>query len=324
MNFEYLVSNEIDYARIGHFINNMPSNRGVYIGVGPDQNFSYIAGVQPVISFIVDYRRENLLLHHLFRVLFLLSGSREEYLTMLFSRPFNGEDSSDDRTLGQLIEYIERTAADPKRMERNLSLILPRVIDTTKGLSSDDILIIREMYRDFSQYDLNLRCRLPTVTSGGLPYPTFKDFLLSGDDPAVFGNFLANGSSFEFIKQQQSQNLIVPITGDFSGRKTLSAIKSFCQERELGVACIYISSVEYRLFNEGLFHRYVSNISDLPLNENSLLIRAHYNKPEACHPEQIDGELFTTIVQKTDSFIEHHRSNAYKTYFDVGSVDYLR
>ena len=324
MNFEYLVSNEIDYARIGRFLNNRNSSRGVYIGVGPDQNFSYIAGIQPAISFIIDYRRENLLLHHLFRALFLISGSREEYLTMLFSRPFYGENSSDQITLGQLIEYIDRTPADMKRMERNFSLILPRITASAKGLTSEDIDIIRGMYQDFSQYDLNLRCRMPTVTSGGRPYPTFRDFLQSGDDPNAFGNFLASARSFEFVQRQQSHNLIVPITGDFAGRKTLLAIKSFCHARELEVTCIYISSVEYRLFNEGLFHRYVANIRDLPLNENCLIVRAHYNKPEACHPEQVGGELFTTVVQKADAFIGHHGSHSYKSYSDVATVDYLR
>ena len=46
---------------------------GVYIGVGPEQNFSYIARLRPAIAFIIDIRRENLNLHLLYKALFELS-----------------------------------------------------------------------------------------------------------------------------------------------------------------------------------------------------------------------------------------------------------
>ena len=49
---------------------------GVYIGVGPDQNFSYIAHVRPSVAVIVDIRRDNLLLHLLFKALFESAPSR--------------------------------------------------------------------------------------------------------------------------------------------------------------------------------------------------------------------------------------------------------
>ena len=47
---------------------------GAYIGVGPDQNFSYIAAIRPDVVFIVDVRRDNLLLHLLFKSLFTLAA----------------------------------------------------------------------------------------------------------------------------------------------------------------------------------------------------------------------------------------------------------
>ena len=42
---------------------------GVYVGVGPNQNFTYIAAIRPELAFIVDIRRQNLLEHLLFKVL---------------------------------------------------------------------------------------------------------------------------------------------------------------------------------------------------------------------------------------------------------------
>ena len=34
---------------------------GVYLGVGPEQNFTYIAAVRPKLAFIIDIRRRNML-----------------------------------------------------------------------------------------------------------------------------------------------------------------------------------------------------------------------------------------------------------------------
>ena len=36
---------------------------GVYIGVGPEQNFTYVLNLQPKLSFIVDIRRMNMIEH---------------------------------------------------------------------------------------------------------------------------------------------------------------------------------------------------------------------------------------------------------------------
>src|SRR6185436_11567224 len=60
---------------------------GVYLGVGPEQNFTYIARVRPEYAFIVDIRRENLLQHLLFASLFARADDPGDYLCLLFSRP---------------------------------------------------------------------------------------------------------------------------------------------------------------------------------------------------------------------------------------------
>src|SRR5204863_6856621 len=60
---------------------------GVYIGVGPEQNFSYIARLRPAMAFIVDIRRENRNLHLLYKALFTLSTDRADFVSRLFSRP---------------------------------------------------------------------------------------------------------------------------------------------------------------------------------------------------------------------------------------------
>ena len=65
-----LISNESSYLHVLGAMRRLGVAGGAYVGVGPDQNFSYIAQVRPRIAFIIDIRRDNLLQHLLFKSLF--------------------------------------------------------------------------------------------------------------------------------------------------------------------------------------------------------------------------------------------------------------
>src|SRR3954452_17231503 len=49
-----LVSNELAFEEVIPTLQARLQPASAYIGVGPDQNFTYIAGLHPPISFIVD------------------------------------------------------------------------------------------------------------------------------------------------------------------------------------------------------------------------------------------------------------------------------
>src|SRR3954453_15325164 len=49
-----LISNEKSYLHVVPALRDAGLSGGTYIGVGPDQNFSYIAQVRPSIAFIID------------------------------------------------------------------------------------------------------------------------------------------------------------------------------------------------------------------------------------------------------------------------------
>src|SRR5204863_2929398 len=103
-----LISNERSYL---HPIPDLLEGHvtgGAYIGVGPDQNFSYIAQTRPTIAFIVDIRRDNLLLHLLFKALFSLSRTRVEYMALLFGRaPPSAIDAWRAADVNRLARYID-------------------------------------------------------------------------------------------------------------------------------------------------------------------------------------------------------------------------
>src|SRR5690348_5271390 len=81
-----LISNESSYLHVLGAMRRIGVTGGAYIGVGPDQSFSYIAQIRPRIAFIVDIRRDNLLQHLLFKALFEMSHDRVEYLALLTGR----------------------------------------------------------------------------------------------------------------------------------------------------------------------------------------------------------------------------------------------
>src|SRR6187397_3022300 len=83
---ENFVSNERSFQRVlKELAGRQPGS--AYIGVGPEQNFTYLLAVKPEIAFIVDIRRQNLVEHLMYKALFELSADRAEFLSRLLSRP---------------------------------------------------------------------------------------------------------------------------------------------------------------------------------------------------------------------------------------------
>ncbi len=81
------VSNEVPYQGVIPELQGIVGTGGVYLGVGPDQNYTYIAATRPRLAFILDIRRQNMLQHLLYKSIFELSADRVEFLSRLFSRP---------------------------------------------------------------------------------------------------------------------------------------------------------------------------------------------------------------------------------------------
>src|SRR5215471_6324129 len=55
------VSNERSFQNVLTELKERTKPGGVYVGVGPEQNFTYIVALRPRIAFIFDIRRQNVL-----------------------------------------------------------------------------------------------------------------------------------------------------------------------------------------------------------------------------------------------------------------------
>src|SRR5215472_4610519 len=99
---------------------------GMYIGVGSEQNFTYITAIKPRLAFIIDIRRDNLLEHLMYKALFEMSKDRADFLSRLFSRKRPaGLDSNS--TVNTLFEVYRSAESDPLLYDENLRKVMDRL-----------------------------------------------------------------------------------------------------------------------------------------------------------------------------------------------------
>lgn len=272
-----LISNERSYLEVVPELRRLGGG-GAYIGVGPDQNFTYIAAVRPSMAFIVDIRRDNLLLHLIFKALFELARTRVEYLALLTGRPVPTDlDTWRAESIDRIVAHLDSASIDPKSL-----LVLRKRVDeaierTKVTLSAEDLATIDRFHRRFIDAGLDLRFQ-----STGRPpqshYPTYRDLLLAREPGGQFGNYLASEPSFQFLKDLQKKNLIVPVTGDLSGPRAVSAVGAHLTARKERVSAFYTSNVEFYLFNSGRFPSFVANLGKLPRTPKTVVIRSFFQR----------------------------------------------
>src|SRR3954463_3113272 len=91
----------------------------VYLGVGPEQNYTYIAATHPAMAIIFDIRRGNLLLQLMYKAIFELTKDRAGFVSMLFSRP-RPEGLTADTPVTELFNALGNATRDESLYERNV------------------------------------------------------------------------------------------------------------------------------------------------------------------------------------------------------------
>src|SRR5204863_6482994 len=129
---------------------------GAYLGVGPEQNFTYIAALKPRIVFVLDIRRGNRDLHLMYKALFELAADRAEFVSLLFSRPKPGW-LGKEASAQQLFAAIETARPDEVQYEKNLA----RISEVLTGrhslpLSPEELDGIRYVYSNFFRFGPSL------------------------------------------------------------------------------------------------------------------------------------------------------------------------
>jgi hypothetical protein len=318
-----LVSNETAYLQVAERLQDTVEPGGVYLGVGPDQNFSYIARLRPRWAFVLDIRRGNMLQHLLFNALFAASEDRYEYLCRLLSRPCPAHTRLDPETgVEGLIAAAEAVAPSEQAFESNLASVLDHVERKLSfPLTQQDRADIRAVYRAFFEEQLDIRFRT-SRRPWSMSYPSYRSLLLARSPSDRFGHFLASAQDYRFLRDLESAGRVVPVVGDFAGPTAMRAIAALLRERGQTVSVFYLSNVEFYLVRSEAFEHFAANVRQLPLKPDSVFIRACFDFAGS-HPAAIAGHRHATLLQRIPRFLELHASGAYGGYWDLCTADYL-
>src|SRR5215475_13145253 len=126
--FQYniVTSNETSYQYVLPELMKTARSGGAYLGVGPEQNFTYIAALRPKIVFIVDIRRDMMLEHLMYKIVFEMSADRPDFVSNLFSRK-RPADLTAETPVRALFQAYASVPADRTLAEEHLKEIMDRL-----------------------------------------------------------------------------------------------------------------------------------------------------------------------------------------------------
>jgi len=270
-----LLSNEIWYQFIIPDLKRDLKTGGVYLGVGPEQNFTYIAALEPKMVIIFDIRRGNLHTHLMYKAIFALASSRAEFVSLLFSRPLAGTLGA-TATAQDLFAASSASATTEELYQANFKKLIDQLTKTQKlPLPQDDIDGIDYVYRNFQRFGPAISYNSSSGGGGGGRggnMSTYASLMVADDGQGTMRSYLATDALFGVMKSLENRNLVVPVVGDFAGPKAIRAVGKYLKEQGASVTAFYLSNVEQYLTQNGVWQAFCNNVSSLPLTEESTFI----------------------------------------------------
>jgi hypothetical protein len=266
------VSNERQFQNILSELTRDRSPGGAYLGVGPEQNFTYVVALKPKIAFIFDIRRQNMIQHLMYKALFELSSDRVDFLSRLFSRK-RPQGVNSDSGISELFAAFDDIEPEPAAFNSNLAAMKDRLINGHRfQLTADDEKSLEYVYSAFFIGGPMLaysRTNPPGIM------PSLEELMTETDERGVQQSFLATEENFEVMKSFEANNLLVPLVGDFGGSTAIRSVGDYLRTHGTEVTAFYVSNVEQYLFRtEDAWKRFYGNVSTLPIDDKSVFIRS--------------------------------------------------
>jgi len=277
LNFQYVIPPLLAKAKQGR----------VYRGVGPEQNFTYIAALKPSMVFIVDIRHGNLDVHLMYKALFEMSKDRADFVSRLFARkrPDGLTITSSARDIFDAFLEVEPSK---ELFEANLKAIQNHLQkDHGFPLSAGDLEGIEWALGNYYRYGPGINYNssaseaAPEIVGatgfgrrGGFGGVTYADLMMADDGNGVFRSYLGNEENFLFLKELETKNLLVPVVGDFGGSKALREVGKYLKSIDAMVSAFYLSNVEQYLSQDGKTGAFLANVATLPIDQSSTFIRS--------------------------------------------------
>src|SRR5262245_45921170 len=306
------ISNEASIQNVIPALRQLTKPGGVYLGVGPEQNFTYMWALQSKMGFIIDIRRQNLLTILLHKALFEMSNDRADFVANLFSRrrPAGLDANTSAKAL-----MAAFSSAPSEGLGKNVEAVKGVLAKHGFTLNSDDLARISFTQQTFNRGGLSITAEYSSPGSpGGIPV-TFTDLMTATDKNGQAWSFLSSEAAYRYVRELHRKNLIIPLVADFAGPTTIRKVADYLKQRNSTVTVFYLSNVEYYL-NGPTMKACQSNLSTLPIDSTSMLIRW---SPRPTIPSvpwyTLDMGPVVSILSPISDLVELHKANKAPTNF---------
>jgi hypothetical protein len=269
-----LLSNENWFQYVIPELNKATKTGRVYLGVGPEQNFTYIAALKPQMVFLFDVRRGNLDLHLMYKALFEISSDRAEFVSRLFSKK-RPEGLGTESSARAIFAAYSTVQSSQDLYQENLQAIQDH-LSKTRGfpVSTNDLEGIEYVYGNFFRYGPRINYNSSSRGGFGGGGVAYEDLMVATDESGQSRSYLANEENFQILKTLHSKNMFVPVVANFAGSKGIRAVGQYLKEHGAQVSAFYLSNVEQYLRQDGIWENFCRNVATLPLDESSTFIRS--------------------------------------------------
>src|SRR5215831_7955070 len=265
--YENFVSNEDDYQSFLPELTRIFNPGSIYVGVGPEQNFTYISALKPKLAFVVDIRRQNMLELLFYKALFELSADRADFASRLFSRKAT-KNLSAMAGPSELLEAFENIPGDKQLFDANLAAAWD-LLTRKHGFDlspDDDKEAITKVFTAFFDNGPALDYFSNKAKTRQIGYKTIMSM---SDLNGRQWSYLATEENFRAVQDYEKKNLIVPLVGDFAGPKTLRAVGQYAKDHNATIGLFYTSNVDEYLFVNEVQDKFLANIATFPLKPSS-------------------------------------------------------
>ena len=321
-----IVTNEASYLHVASQLARVGVHGGVYIGVGPDQNFSYIALIHPAVAFMIDIRRDNMLEHLMYKSLFELSRNRLEFLLRLFGKPIPADvDAWSNRSIADILAYVNGVRPDSAAAQATRKASNEKILKFGVPLTAHDQEVLERYRAAFVAEGLETRFS-SLGRNNRYDYPSFGRLLMETDRDGHRVSFVADEKAYQYVRTMELNNKIIPVVGNVAGDKAVRAIGAYATEHGLRVSAFYLSNVEqYLIGRDGGFDEYMKNLKTLPHDSTSVIIRSYFGRGMQ-HPLYLPsaGNVSVSMIETMNSFLRAYAAGEITSYASVVLERYVK
>lgn len=253
-----------------------------YVGVGPEQNFTYIAALRPNVAFIVDIRRQNLVLQLMYKGLMELSPDRATFVSRLLARRVPDSLSAESGAT-ELFARYSTAVPDTMLFWMTLDTLRKHLMDV-RGfpLDAQDKESLFYVYASFAEGGADLSYSFGAM--GGQRYgrwmPTLAEMMTETDGNGAQRSYLASEANYQYVREMQLRNLIIPVVGDFGADDGgLRRVATWLARHDATLGAFYASNVEQYLYmTEGSPERFFATLGKFPMDTTTRFVRSVANR----------------------------------------------